>query len=125
VDEIIMEKFTLGQLLKKTREDRGYTLREVEELSGVSNAYLSQMESDKIKRPSPVWLHKLADTYEISYSTLLGLAGYPVPGENQSSSAQSSLAARIGEVTSSEEDALVEYLEFIRSRQIQARRKKR
>lgn len=120
-----MEKFTLGQLLKKTREDRGYTLREVEDLSGISNAYLSQLEGNKIKQPSPVWLHKLADAYEISYSTLLGLAGYPVPGENQSSSAQSSLAARIGEVTSSEEDALVEYLEFIRSRQIQARRKKR
>lgn len=119
-----MEKFTLGQLLKKTREDQGYTLREVEELSGISNAYLSQLEGDKIRQPSPVWLHKLADTYKISYSTLLALAGYPVPGENQSS-AQSSLAARIGEVTDSEEDALVEYLEFIRSRQNLVRRRKR
>jgi len=63
-----------------------------------------------------VWLHKLAELYETSYAVLLGLAGYPVPGDEGSKESHSSLAARAGPVTRDEEDALVEYLEFLRSR---------
>lgn len=116
-----MKKQTLGQFLKKIRDDKGLTLREVEAATGISNAYLSQLEGDKIKRPSPVWLHKLGDTYEVSYSTLLALAGYPVPGEERHTAIHSGLAARLGSVTAEEEDELVEYLEFLRSRRSKGR----
>lgn len=104
----------LGQFLKSLREDKALTLRAVEEATGISNAYLSQLESDKIKQPSPIILHKLCDVYETSYSVLLKLAGYPVPGNTEAHT--SSLAARIGPVTDREENAIVEYLEFLRSR---------
>jgi len=111
-----MSSRNLGQLLKAVREDKGLTLRAVENSTGISNAYLSQLEGDKIKQPSPIVLHKLGDLYGVSYATLLDLAGYPVPGTDNSTSNQSALAARIGHVTSDEEDALVEYLEFLRAR---------
>ena len=108
-------KKSLGQFLKSLREDAGLTLRAVEEATGVSNPYLSQVESDKIKQPSPTVLHKLSDLYKTSYSTLLRLAGYPVPGEKADAD-NFELVARIGPVTQREEDAIVEYLEFLRSR---------
>ena len=109
-------KKSLGKFLKAVREDKKLTLRAVESSTGVSNAYLSQLESDKIKQPSPVVLHKLSDQYDISYAALLNLAGYPVPGSDDSMTDEIGLAARIGPVTSDEEDALVEYLEFLRMR---------
>lgn len=110
-----MKTRTLGQFLKTAREGKGLTLRAVESPTGISNAYLSQLEGDKIRQPSPVVLHKLSDLYGVSYSALLDLAGYPVPGANNADS-QTGLAARIGLVTSEEEDAIVEYLEFLRTR---------
>ena len=111
-----MSSRNLGQLLKAVREDKGLTLRAVENSTGISNAYLSQLEGDKIKQPSPIVLHKLGDLYGVSYATLLDLAGYPVPGADNSTANQSALAARIGHVTNDEEDAIVEYLEFLRAR---------
>lgn len=115
----------MGQFLKKVREENNFTLRRVEEITGISNAYLSQLESDKIKQPSPIWLHKLAEAYDVEYSTLLSLANYPVPGENASSDINASLSARLGAVTRNEEEALVDYLKFIRSRNDSSRRKTR
>lgn len=102
----------LGGLLKKCREDEGLTLRDVEDETDISNAYLSQLEGSKIKKPSPVVLGKLSKLYKIQYSTLMKLAGYPVPEIEE----QSSLQARIGITTRKEEDALVEYLEFLRAK---------
>jgi hypothetical protein len=70
------------------------------------------LESNKIKKPSPNVLNKLSDLYKIRYSILMKLAGYPVPEVME----QSPLYARIGETTTEEEDALVEYLEFLRAK---------
>ena len=106
----------LGVFLSKARSASGKTLRAVESETGISNAYLSQLENDKIKTPSPQNLHKLAETYGVSYELLMELAGFPVPGNSASSPAVDSMAARIGPVSQEEEEALVEYLQFIRSR---------
>lgn len=69
---------TLGQLLKAARKRSGKTLREVERLTGISNGYLSQLESDAIRQPSPNHLHRLADVYAIPYAHLMESAGYAV-----------------------------------------------
>jgi transcriptional regulator with XRE-family HTH domain len=114
---------TLGQFLRAARARKGLTLRQVESATGISNAYLSQLEGDKIKQPSPVSLHKVAELYDVAYSLLLGLAGYPVPGSHAMSESNGAFASRIGPVTPDEEDALVEYLEFLRTRR--ARRRNR
>lgn len=73
----------LGQFLASTRQHKKLTLRVVEAKTGVSNAYLSQIENGKIGSPSPVILRKLSDFYGISYSTTLELAGYPLPNSEK------------------------------------------
>ena len=106
----------LGKYLQSFRENKHLSLRAVEKAVGISNAYLSQLESGKIKQPSPSILHKLAELYEISYSEVMKLAGYPVLDEATNDPAHTSFASRIGPVAPDEETALVEYLNFLRSR---------
>lgn len=106
----------LGQLLADARKRRKLTLRAVEESIGISNAYLSQLENGKVRSPSPIVLHKLSELYKLSYATVMLEAGYPLPKNLKQSVEENRLAARIGHVTEDEEDALVEYLMFLRSR---------
>ena len=108
----------LGTFLASARNKLEMTLRAVEEETGISNAYLSQLEHGKIKTPAPQNLYKLAELYQVPYELLMELAGYPVPKPQPAKSwfAGDAFAARIGAVTAEEEEALVEYLQFIRSR---------
>lgn len=48
---------------KLTRKNKGLTLRQVEESTGISNAYLSQLENGKIKSPSYNTIRKLVSFY--------------------------------------------------------------
>lgn len=105
----------LGSFLASTRNAAGKSLRAVERETGISNAYLSQLETGKIKTPAPQTLHKLAELYSVPYELLMELAGFPVPNSSGSSQ-RGGMAARMGLVTAEEEEALVEYLRFIRSR---------
>ncbi len=105
----------LGELLADARARRKLTLRAVQEAVGISNAYLSQLETGKVQSPSPVVLYKLSELYEIPYATVMEVAGYPLPENVRAGSKSTRLAARIGKTTPEEEDALVEYLRFIRS----------
>lgn len=66
---------SLGVTLKKTRESISLTLRQVEDATGISNAYLSQLENDKIKKPSANVLYKLSSLYKIELNELLEAAG--------------------------------------------------
>ena len=109
-------KNPLGKYLQSVRENKQLSLRAVEKAVGISNAYISQLESGKIKQPSPSILHKLAELYKISYSEVMKLAGYPVLDEAIDDAAHISFASRIGPVTPEEEIALFEYLTFLRSR---------
>ena len=109
----ILKQPSLGGFLKATREHRKFSLRQVENVTSISNAYLSQLESNKIKQPSPKVLYKLSELYQISYAEIMKLAGYPIPEGSENTS---SLQARTGPITLDEEDSLVEYLEFLRSR---------
>jgi transcriptional regulator with XRE-family HTH domain len=70
---------TLGDYLASTRGQLKLTLRAAEEKTGVSNAYISQLESGQIQEPSPKKLESIADGYGVSYMLLMKLAGYRVP----------------------------------------------
>lgn len=48
---------------KSLRKNHNLTLRQVEEKTGISNAYLSQLENGKIKRPSHHMIVTLQDFY--------------------------------------------------------------
>ncbi|WP_041344179.1 helix-turn-helix domain-containing protein [Runella slithyformis] len=106
-----------GEYLKALREAKGLSLREVERKTEVSNAYLSQMESGKIKQPSPITLNKLAELYGISYNILMEKVGYPITQHsNRQVTHNPPLAARIGDISDEEELELLQYLKLIRNR---------
>jgi transcriptional regulator with XRE-family HTH domain len=109
----------LGALLADLRTAKGFSLREVEVATGnaVSNAYLSQLENGKIQRPSPNVLHRLAEVYGVRYETLMEKAGYLLPPATKESGPRRRLAAfAIDDLTAEEEEELLKYLAFLRSR---------
>ncbi|MFH0703205.1 MAG: helix-turn-helix transcriptional regulator [bacterium] len=64
-----------GEYIKKLRENRGLSLREVEKKVGVSYAYISQVEKGERNIPSLKILEKLAEAYGVSISSLNKVAG--------------------------------------------------
>ena len=109
----------LGGLLGDLRTAKGLSLRQVEEATdkAVSNAYLSQLEKGKIRKPSPNVLHSLAAVYAVPYEALMEKAGYLLPAEGGAAGRRRRLAAfAIDDLTSGEEEELLKYLAFLRSR---------
>jgi transcriptional regulator with XRE-family HTH domain len=106
----------LARALREGRRSRKLSLRDVENLTGVSNAYLSQVEHGKIRKPSPVVLHQLSKVYEIPYEHLLETAGYPVPTAVKSTHSSSAPLQRFANISREEEAALAEYLDFLRAK---------
>lgn len=115
-------KPTLGQYLASIRADRQMTLRGVEEATNkeVSNAYLSQIENNKIRKPSPNVLHTLAELYGINFENLMERAGYLVAPTRRRRTGEErhGRVATFAEynLTPEEESELMQYLQFIRSR---------
>ncbi len=106
-----------GEYIKAIRESKGLTLRDVEKQTDISNAYLSQLETSKIKQPSPITLFKLAELYGIKYEVLMEKVGYPVPSSKSINFKRTTnVSHRLGEVSKEEELELLEYLKFIRNR---------
>lgn len=110
---------SLGALLSDLRTTKRLTLREVEEATGrtVSNAYLSQLENGKIRKPSPNVLHDLADVYGVPYESLMEKAGYLRPAASNRGARRRRLGAfALVDLTPEEEEELLKYLAFLRSR---------
>lgn len=103
----------LGICLKNNRKDLGLTLRFVQEQIGVSNAYLSQIENGKIKSPSPMTLFKLSNLYNVSYSKLFSLAGYPMP-EVACPSMINQLSHAIESLTEEEVLEVFDFIDFLK-----------
>ena len=108
----------LGTLLNDLRTAKGLSLREVEEATGkaVSNAYLSQLEHGRIQKPSPNVLHSLSEVYAVPYEALMEKAGYLLPSENRGGRRSRLAAFAIDDLTAEEEEELLKYLAFLRSR---------
>jgi transcriptional regulator with XRE-family HTH domain len=108
-----------GEYFKALRVATGMTLRDVEKKVDISNAYLSQLESGKVKQPSPITLHRLSEIYGVPYEVLMEKVGYPVPKmetEKSSEDLKETVAYRIGKITEDEELELLNYLKFMRTR---------
>jgi HTH-type transcriptional regulator, competence development regulator len=106
----------LGEYLKTGREAKGLTLRAVEEETKISNGYLSQLEGGKIVQPSPVDLNELCELYGLEYTIAMEYAGYPIPKGVSTSTVQQKLLGRLGNITKDDEDALVDYMQFLRAK---------
>jgi HTH-type transcriptional regulator, competence development regulator len=61
--------------LKELRKRSSLTLREIEERTGISNAYLSQLENGKIKSPSAQVLYNLSIMYGITLDEIFFASG--------------------------------------------------
>jgi transcriptional regulator with XRE-family HTH domain len=118
-DERNTSKLTLGQYLASIRVNRSLSLRDVEEATNkqVSNAYLSQIENNKIKKPSPNILHALAELYAISFENLMDMAGY-ISGTKRADTERHGRIATFAEhnLSAEEEAEMLQYLQFMRAR---------
>ena len=108
----------LGAVLADLRMAKGLSLRQVEEATdkAVSNAYLSQLENGKIKKPSHTVLHNLAAVYAVPDGALVEKAGYLLPAENDGGRRKRLAAFAIDDLTAEEEEELLKYLAFLRWR---------
>lgn len=70
---------SIGRMLKRLRGDM--SLRGVQRISGISNAYLSQIEKG-LRQPGPKVLRRLAALYGVGVQELLRKAGY-LDGEGE------------------------------------------
>lgn len=113
---------TLGERLREAREKRGKSLRDVERETNnrISNGYLSLLESNTVKQPSPIHLSLLADYFDMDYGDLMSLAGYDAPNQTHRTStgkrsAKNPQSPQAVDDLSEEESALVEeYIGLLR-----------
>ena len=112
---------SLGKTLKQFREMMGLTLREVQKETGISNAYISQIENGSVNMPTPNKLFKLSETLNIPFDDLMRLAGHVVPKVNEKgetvkklTNVQTFLSST--DLTDKEEEQLVDFIKYLRSR---------
>lgn len=66
---------SIGQQIRRRREQQGLSLTDLARLSGVSKGYLSQIENNSSARPSALTLFKIASALGTSVGELLGKSG--------------------------------------------------
>jgi transcriptional regulator with XRE-family HTH domain len=112
---------SFGVILRQAREVRGLSAVDAARAAGISQAYLSKLEGDSVKKPSPQVLHRLSEALGVPYADLMRLSGYRVPGESEVAISSTIGSALFADVTDDERDELLEYLAWYRSRRRAAR----
>ena len=107
---------SIGTMLRQARSVRGLSVAEAARAATISPAYLSRLESDAVKKPSPHVLHQLSEALGIPYAGLMRLSGYRVPGIPDEPAADTVSAALFADLTDDEREELLEYLAWYRAR---------
>jgi transcriptional regulator with XRE-family HTH domain len=107
---------SLGSVLRQARQVRGLSAIDAARGAGISGAYLSKLEADAVKKPSPPILHRLSEVLAVPYGALMRLSGYLMPGEPGESTPDPVGAALFADLTPDEQDELLEYLAWYRAR---------
>lgn len=105
----------LSSELKRLRDSRGVTLRDLSEQTGVSNSYLSQLENHQIKEPSLHVVAKIAQFYGISYQRFLKVFGY-VDSESKDSSSERHIDG-LKDLSSDDIEYVRDFVDFLRFKQ--------
>lgn len=116
---MIMKNRDLSEVLRELRSAKGLSLRQVEKKTGISNAYLSQLENGKIEKPSPHILHKLAEIYDTSYEDIMKLAGYlqKREGEKVRDHVMSDVAfSAMQDLSPEEKEEILRFIDYLRSK---------
>lgn len=106
---------SIGSVLRQAREVRMLSAVEAARAARISAAYLSKLENDAVKKPSPTVLLQLSQALGVPYADLMHLSGYHVPGESTTPVATVS-AALFADVTDDEREELLDYLAWYRTR---------
>lgn len=112
---------SFGAVLRQAREVRELSAIDAARAAGISSAYLSKLENDAVKRPSPHVLHQLGEALAVPYAELMRLSGYPVPGETIANTTGTVGSALFADLTDDERDELLEYLAWYRARRRSSR----
>jgi transcriptional regulator with XRE-family HTH domain len=107
---------SIGALLKQARGVRELSAVAAARAAGISAAYLSKLENDAVKKPSPHVLHQLSEALTVPYAELMRLTGYRLPGVPDSNGADTVGAALFADVSEDEREELLEYLAWYRAR---------
>ena len=107
---------SFGVVLRQAREVRELSMIEAARAAAISPAYLSKLENDSVRRPSPHVLHQLSQALGLPYDELMRLCGYRVPGASEEEPPSSVSAALFADLTDDERDELLEYLAWYRAR---------
>ena len=107
---------SIGAVLRQAREVRELSGVDAARAARISPAYLSKLEGDAVKRPSPHVLHQLSEALGVPYTELMRLCGYPMPGESTAKPADTVGAALFADLTDDEREELLEYLAWYRAR---------
>ena len=67
---------SFGDYIRSVRKEKNMTMRELERRSGISQAYISQIENGKRETPKPITIEKFAKGLGITYRELMLEAGY-------------------------------------------------
>ncbi len=111
----------LAKEITRLREKKNLSKRALSNYSKVSDAYIVQIESGKVKRVGPDILKKLAPALDISYEYLMTLAGYI----NSGAVVKESRNEYIVEVDNLEEKKMIEeYRSFLRRQTLESKKKK-
>jgi transcriptional regulator with XRE-family HTH domain len=113
---------SIGAVLRQSREIRQLSAGDAARAAGISPAYLSRLENDAVKKPSPHVLHQLSEALAVPYSELMRLSGYRVPSTTDQDARASVGAALFADLTDDERDELLEYLAWYRARRRSGRR---
>jgi transcriptional regulator with XRE-family HTH domain len=112
---------SLGAVLRQARDVRELSAADAARAAGISSAYLSKLENDAVKKPSPHVLLQLSEALTLPYDELMRLTGYRVPGKPNANRTETVSAALFADITDDERDELLEYLAWYRTRRRSSR----
>jgi HTH-type transcriptional regulator, competence development regulator len=107
---------SFGAVLRQAREVRALSSVDAARAAGISPAYLSKLENDAVKKPSPHVLHQLSEALTVPYAELMRLNGYRIAGQANEDSTDTLGAALFADLTDDEREELLEYLAWYRTR---------
>jgi HTH-type transcriptional regulator, competence development regulator len=107
---------SIGVVLRQAREVRQLSANDAARAARISPAYLNRLENDAVKKPSPHVLHQLSEALTVPYAQLLRLSGYPLPNEPDGVPGSTVIGALFADLTDDEQDELLEYLAWYRTR---------
>ncbi|BER91725.1 helix-turn-helix domain-containing protein [Atrimonas thermophila] len=122
----MLDRKKLGAKLKEIRKMRGYSLRDLEELCGVSRTTTSLYERGKMENISLATLEKIAKVLKIDLGRLLAECGDENFKLQETSEEFDTLFfARVSELSPQAKQNILSYLEFLLEQEGKGKKQRR